>query len=273
MYFVFFRPLLTNIIPLPASPLDISFNYLKDMFKLTIQDHQKDIDYENPRDFIDVYLTEMKTNPNFDEEHLVVLCLDFFQAGSETTSTTLLWVVIFMTLYPKVQEKCHKEISDQIGTRPPMLEDSKSLIYVNATLIEIQRLAIVAPGSLPHILMKDTSTHGYEFKAGTIFSANLTKYLMDPVAFPNPEEFKPERFLDGDQKIKKIEHFVPFGIGKRICMGESLARNELFIFFVRLIQRVNFQPTQNKPSVKNYYPSGITRIPKPFEVKVVSNFQ
>ena len=65
---------------------------MKSMMKAMISEHLKDIDYENPRDFIDIYLSEMQSNKNFDEEHLVVICLDFFQAGAETTSTTLLWV-------------------------------------------------------------------------------------------------------------------------------------------------------------------------------------
>ena len=60
--------------------------------KSLISEHVEDIDYDNPRDFIDMYLTEMKTNTNMDIEHLIVSCLDFFQAGAETTSTTLLWV-------------------------------------------------------------------------------------------------------------------------------------------------------------------------------------
>ena len=60
--------------------------------KKFISEHLEDIDYDHPRDFIDVYLTEMRNNSNFDEDHLIVMCLDFFQAGAETTSTSLLWV-------------------------------------------------------------------------------------------------------------------------------------------------------------------------------------
>ena len=65
-------------------------------------------------------------------------------------------------------------------------------------------------------------------------------------------------------------NFLRFGIGKRICMGESLAKNELFLFFVRLLQRLTFEETDKKPSVDNVF-HGITRIPKPFSVKLVSN--
>ena len=77
---------------LPLEERDHYILEMKSMMKTMISEHLKDIDYENPRDFIDIYLSEMQSNKNFDEEHLVVICLDFFQAGAETTSTTLLWV-------------------------------------------------------------------------------------------------------------------------------------------------------------------------------------
>ena len=80
--------------------------------------------------------------------------------------------------------------------------------------------------------------------------------------------FKPDRFLDKNGNIAKIENFVPFGIGKRICMGESLAKNELFIFFVRILQRMNIGIVEGKvPNSQNYI-SGITRIPSPYVVFV-----
>ena len=69
---------------------------------------------------------------------------------------------------------------------------------------------------------------------------------MDPNVFENPEIFHPERFLDENGKVKKPEQFVPFGIGKRICMGESLSKNELFLFFSRMIQRITFQESPSE---------------------------
>ena len=178
---------------------------------------------------------------------------------------------MFMILNPNVQEKCQAEINDQIGTRSPSIEDPKDLPYVMATLLEIQRLAKVSPGSLPHILMKDTVVNDYHFSKNTMFIANLTKFQMDPEVFPSPEIFQPERFIDDKNgTFKKNEFVVPFGIGKRVCMGETLAKNEMFIFFVRMLQRITFHETENKPSPDNVI-RGIVTIPKPFEVKVTPN--
>ena len=80
-----FIPLLKKL--MPFSENDQSLLDMKKMMRGLIHDHLEDIDYDHPRDFIDVYLREMHLNKNsgFDLEHLVVICLDFFQAGAETT--------------------------------------------------------------------------------------------------------------------------------------------------------------------------------------------
>ena len=196
------------------------------------------------------------------------MCLDFFQAGAETSSTTLLWAVMFMVLNPEVQEKCFQEIHNVLGQRLPSINDTSLMTYTMATLMEIQRVAIVAESSIAHRVVRDTQAEGFKLKEGTIVVANIKKFLTDPNEFESPKLFKPERFISNDGQILKKELFVPFGIGKRICMGESLAKNELFIFFIRLLQRLKFSMTDPKPNPDNYT-SGITRIPKPFFVKVV----
>ena len=98
----------------------------------------------------------------------------------------------------------------------------------------------------------------------------MTTILSDPKLSPEPYVFRTERCIDKDGNITKNDHFVPFGIGKRICMGESLAKNELFIFFVRILQRMNINVVKGQiPNPKNYV-SGITTIPLPYMVSVSS---
>jgi cytochrome P450 len=178
---------------------------------------------------------------------------------------------MLMALHPEVQEKCQKELDQVLGPRNPTIDDMSKLVYIMATLMEIQRFSKVAPGSLPHVTTQDTVVQGYKFKTGTTFMCNLTKFLDDPKVFPEPDKFIVDRFLDETgQKLRKYDQFAPFGIGKRICMGESLAKNEMFIFFVRVIQRLKVgvaTPTYPKPD-PNSYTAGITRIPNAFYVTV-----
>lgn len=92
--------------------------------------------------------------------------------------------------------------------------------------------------------------------------------MNDPIEFPEPRKFKPERFLDENGKVKKHEYLVPFGIGKRICMGDTLAKNQLFIFFARILQRINIRVTDGKLPDPNEFIVGITKIPSPYDVLI-----
>ena len=84
------------------------------------------------------------------------------------------------------------------------------------------------------------------------------------------DRFRPDRFLDGDGNVLKNKHFIPFSIGKRQCLGETLAKTELFLFFTGLVQQYKFLP-----EVEGVYPPeestfGVTLSPKPFKIKLVN---
>ena len=84
---------------------------------------------------------------------------------------------MFMVLHPAIQEKCQKEIMDKIGTRPPLMDDMPNLPFITATLMEIQRIALVAPGSLQHKLKSDTVVGNYTFRKGTQFFVNVCTHF------------------------------------------------------------------------------------------------
>ena len=90
------------------------------------------------------------TNPNFDQECLEITCLDLFKAGAETSSTTLLWVVLYLVRYQEVQENCYQEILSVTGEERPGLKHLSLLPYCQAVICEVQRLACVAPQTIPH---------------------------------------------------------------------------------------------------------------------------
>jgi cytochrome P450 len=91
---------------------------------------------------------------SFNDKQCVLVCFDLFEGGSETTSTTLSWSVLYIASHPEIQQKCQIEIDEEIGSRPPTIEDVPNLPYVMACLMETQRLSIMAPASLPHYLTK-----------------------------------------------------------------------------------------------------------------------
>jgi len=279
---------------IPKTNKEIAELEVKDMFRKQILEHKHELEFDEslePRDFIDVYLKEIgsyekvevsKTQANkyskFSTEQLVSICLDLFQAGSETSSTTLSWAIMLLMLFPEAQEKCLDEIEAIIGDKLPSKDDASKLIYCVATIQEIQRIACVAPASLFHSVTKDLLLEGYHIKKGQNFIVNLTKIMKDPYVFPNPDEFNPDRFIQnsteatfGGRKLKNVGHFVPFGIGKRICAGESLANSELFIFFVMMVQRLKISKPMNHSLPTIYdYKAKFTNIPSPFYVSITS---
>ena len=212
----------------------------------------------------------MQSNPKLKKEDLIGLCMDFFEAGGETVGSTLSWVFLYFALYPETQEKCFKEIEDVLGSTVPGLDDRTKLPYTEATIMEIQRLSCVAPGGLEHKAMHNTKLQGYDIPEGTMLFYNIFKFHHDPDVWEDPEIFRPERFLSEDgAKVVKKEQFIPFGFGKRVCMGESLAKAELLIFTVMLLQRLKISaPKDRKRPDPQDSEAGITRAPKSFYVHV-----
>merc|ERR1719481_554813 len=90
--------------------------------------------------------------------------------------------------------------------------------------------------------------NGYDIPKGSSIVANLSAIMHNPKYFEEPQHFRPERHLDASGRFMKSEYMVPFGIGKRQCMGELLARNQVFLFFVTLLEKVKFLPPLHAPT-------------------------
>ncbi|KFO34697.1 Cytochrome P450 2J2 [Fukomys damarensis] len=246
-----FLPRIMEFLPGPHHTLFRGWDELKSFVSRVIENHRRDWNPDELRDFIDAYLKEMaqhpdKTTSSFDEENLIFITLDLFFAGTETTSSVLRWGLLYMALYPEVQEKVHAEIDRVIGQgQQPSLANRESMPYTNAVIHEVLRMGNIVPLNGPREVTVDTTLGGYHLPKGTMVLTNLTALHRDPTEWATPDTFNPEHFLENGQ-FKKRESFLPFSLGKRGCLGEQLARSELFIFFTSLLQKFTFKPPKNE---------------------------
>ncbi|XP_060221895.1 cytochrome P450 2J3-like isoform X1 [Meriones unguiculatus] len=237
-----------------------------------IDKHRKDWDPDEPRDFIDAFLKEMTKYPDnttsFNEKNLICSTLDLFLAGTETTSTTLRWALLYMALYPEVQEKVQAEIDSVIGQgRLPSLADRDTMPYTNAVIHEVQRMGNIIPFNVPREVAVDTKFAGFDLIKGAMFLTNLTALHRDPKEWATPDVFNPEHFLENGQ-FKKRESFLPFSMGKRACLGEQLAKSELFIFMTSLIQKFTLKPPANE-KLRQQFRVSITIAPVSYRICAV----
>ncbi|CAD6195636.1 unnamed protein product [Caenorhabditis auriculariae] len=244
-----------------------NWNTLYDLFGKQIEEHEKIIDYDTAEysDYVEAFLKEKKKHEDepdfggFEIMQLKNMCFDLWVAGMETTANTLYWSVLYVLLDEEVHRKVKKELRDVIGSdRVITSTDKSSLNYVNATLNEIQRLANLLPQNLSRVVGKDTVIGGHLIKAGTILTPQISAVLYDDKIFPDPYRFDPTRFLDENGNVKKIEEFIPFSVGKRQCLGEGLAKLELFIFFANFFNQFDaeFDPAGGIPTTKKRF--GVT---------------
>ncbi|XP_074152524.1 cytochrome P450 2C23-like isoform X2 [Sminthopsis crassicaudata] len=211
-----------------------------------------------------------KDNPHseFDLENLLMTGINLFIAGTETTSSTVRYGLLLILKHPDAQAKIHEEIDRVIGhNRAPSIKDRLAMPYLDAVIHEVQRFANIAPLNLAHAVTRDIHLQQYFLPKGTTIFPLLFPILFDSKEFPNPERFDPQHFLDKNGKFKKSDYFMAFSIGKRSCLGEGLARMELFLFFATILQKFTLKLVGDPNEISiNTKLIGITCRPPFYEV-------
>ncbi|CAI5450781.1 unnamed protein product [Caenorhabditis angaria] len=216
-------------------------------FNEQIEKNRKKVDFDSEEsdNYCEAYLKEQKKREaegdfeSFSNKQLSNMILDLWFAGLVTTTTTISWAIAYFLHNPEVQEKIYEELDRVIGgERLITTSDKNDLPYMNSFINESQRCANIIPINLFHETTKDTTINGWLVKAGTGVIAQISTVMMDEKVFPNPEKFDPTRYIDKETgKFKKIDEVLPFSIGKRQCLGEGLARMELFLFISNFLNR------------------------------------
>ncbi|XP_030577730.1 cytochrome P450 2J2-like [Archocentrus centrarchus] len=267
-------PWLMNWLPGPHKKMFTLVQQINDFIEIRIREHRENLNPALPRDYIDAFLIEMGKNENknssFALSNLRACTMDLFFAGTETTTMTLLWGLLYMIYYPDIQERVQAEIDAVVGSsRQPSLTDRENMPYTYAVIHEIQRMANIVPLNVGRMATKDTTVDKYTIPKGTVILATLDSVLHDESMWETPHSFNPQHFLDRDGKFRKRDAFLPFSAGKRVCLGEQLARMELFLFFTSILQRFSLSPPAGEqPSLE--FRMGGTRCPKPYRLCAVT---
>ncbi|XP_032984602.1 cytochrome P450 2B11-like isoform X1 [Rhinolophus ferrumequinum] len=243
----------------------------------SVEKHRETLEPSNPRDFIDSYLLRMdeeKSDPNsqFHEQNLTITVLSLFFAGTETVSTTLHYGFLILLKYPHITERVHREIDQVIGShRLPVLDDRTKMPSTDSVIHEIQRFGDLLPLGGPHVVTEDTEFREYFIPKGTEVFPILSSALQDPRYFESPHTFNPDHFLDADGALKKNEAFIPFSLGKRICLGESIARMELFLFFTTILQNFSLDsPVASEDIDITPQEDGLGRVAPNYQIRFLS---
>ncbi|PAV78726.1 hypothetical protein WR25_19871 [Diploscapter pachys] len=227
---------------------------------------------EEPSDFVDAYLMEiqkMKDNhieSSFSLEALVMAVFDLYFAGQETTAVTLAWAVCYFLNHPDVVERVRNELRDVTGGNRDLSQNDKlKTPYFNATIHEIQRLGNIVTLNLFRQAAEDVEIGGVIIRKGQTVTAQIGNILSDERYFADPDKFNPDRYLS-DEKLES--QTIPFGIGKRACLGESLARAELYLIVGNLVQRYKLETVDKIPSENSLNVSSIARKPEKFYIRL-----
>ncbi|XP_016022366.1 cytochrome P450 2B11 [Rousettus aegyptiacus] len=264
-------------IPGPHNQVYRNMQEVKTFIGHNVDKHRQNLDPSAPQDLIDTFLLRMdkeKSDPGseFHQTNLIHTVLSLFFAGTESTSATLCYGFLLMLKYPHVAERIHKEIAQVIGShRPPALADRAKMPYTDAVLHEIQRFADIFPLSGAHMVTKDTYFRGYTIPKGTDVFPMLNSAHYDPHYFETPDTFNPDHFLDANGALKKNEAFIPFSIGKRICIGESIANAELFLFFTTILQNFSVaSPVAPEDIDITPLEFGVSQVPPKYQIRFLS---
>ena len=187
---------------------------MRQFYKTKIQDHIDTYVPGEQRDFIDCYID----NRGLENLNLHVFSGTLFMFSYDAIETLSCGVVFALHLIASndnVQRKIQREIDDVIGnSRQPTLADKANLPYLEATIHEALRMFAPVPVTPAHTVFKAVTLQGYTIPRSANILANLHAVHHDPMHFPEPDVFRPERFLDADGHLVKDDHIIPFGMGK-----------------------------------------------------------
>ncbi|XP_077430308.1 25-hydroxyvitamin D-1 alpha hydroxylase, mitochondrial isoform X2 [Vanacampus margaritifer] len=171
-------------------------------------------------------------------------------AGVDTISCTMSWSLYELSRHPEVQASLRDEVlSVMEGRKVPQAADVARMRLLKAVVKEVLRLYPVIPANARVITERDIQVGGYLIPKNTLITLCHFATSRDPAVFPNPNDFLPHRWLTKDQTHHPYAS-VPFGVGKRSCIGRRIAELELYLALARILIEFDVRPDPEGVSVK-----------------------
>ncbi|XP_006351418.1 cytochrome P450 71A2-like [Solanum tuberosum] len=194
------------------------------------------------KDFVSVLLeiqNGKETGFPVQRDSLKALVLDAFVAATESTYTALEWIMTELLRHPRVMKNLQDEVREL--AQGITEDDLGNMQYLKAVIKETLRLHTPAPLLIPRESMEDVKLLDYHIPAKTQVIINAWAIGRDPLSWDDPEEYRPERFLNSDIDVKGLNfELIPFGAGRRGCPGTAFAIVVIELALAKIVHNFNF---------------------------------
>ncbi|KAK4277433.1 hypothetical protein QN277_015433 [Acacia crassicarpa] len=194
---------------------------------------------------IEVMLSLQETDPVFYCDTTIKgIAAAVVAAGTETSASTMEWILALLLNHPEVMEKLKAEIDTHVG-KDRFIDDSdiSKLTYLQSVVLETLRLYPAGALGVPHSNSEDCIIGGYHVPKGTMLMVNLWVLHKDPKHWKDATKFMPERFQNGSSEGYSL---IPFGAGRRQCPGANLAKRIMALTIGSLVQAFEWKKIGDK---------------------------
>ncbi|XP_060579487.1 cytochrome P450 1A1-like [Ruditapes philippinarum] len=205
------------------------------------------------RGIVDVYLDEQRKELEtgsdifLTDARIIAQIVETVDTGIMTTWTALTNSMLVLCNFPQYQLKIQEELDRIIGKdNTPTYKDRSKCPFFLAFEMEVHRFLPVLPLNLPHVCRSRVQFEGYDIKQNSTIIANIWYINHDEATWGDPWNFRPERFLDEQGNLLPRDHKLcqtqlTFGVGSRLCPGDTFAKTRYFMFLATLLRRWNFE--------------------------------
>jgi len=217
-------------------------------FREFIDERKKNRNPDSEETFVDAMLNASETEEfsSLTEQTMCAILGEFMLAGGESITSSLSFLLVNIINRPDIQDKIQEEIDRVIeSSRLPKYEDLPKLTYLHAVALEGLRMYPTIP-LVPHLNHEVITLGKYTIPAETFVFGSIWAVHRNPVIYPNPNEFRPERWIENPE-LEHSKHYVPFGVGPRMCVAYSWSAPVLRLVTASILQRLRFSSTDGKP--------------------------